>query len=102
MTTLPTPRRTRSERWWDDETGAAVADFSMVTPMLVLVFLAVMQLGFALHVRNTVISCAAEGARYGARDGASPADGAARTRELVARSIDARSVSYTHLRAHET
>ena len=62
----------------------------MVTPMLVLVFLAVMQLGFALHVRNTVISCAAEGARFGARDGSTPADGAARTKELVTRSIDSR------------
>lgn len=88
MTT--TPRGRRPTRWWEEETGAAAADFAMVTPMLVLVFLAVMQLGFALHVRNTVISCAAEGARFGARDGSTPADGAARTKELVTRSIDSR------------
>ena len=42
--------------------------------------LAVVQLALALHVRNTVIDAAAEGARFASLAGSSPADGVARTR----------------------
>lgn len=45
--------------------------------------LAVVQLALALHVRNTVIDAAAEGARFASLAGSSPADGVARTRELI-------------------
>jgi hypothetical protein len=47
------------------------------------IFLGVLQLGFTLHTRNTLVSCAAEGARVAARQGASEADGVARTKELI-------------------
>ena len=73
------------------EDGAAVADFAMVSGLLALLFVAVLQLGVALHVRNTLISCASEGARLGARADATPADGVARARLLISRSI---STSY--------
>jgi len=59
----------------DRESGSAVADFAMVSGLLSLLFLAVFQLGLALHIRNTLISCASEGARYGARADATPQDG---------------------------
>ena len=72
------------------ESGAAVADFAMVSALVTLLFVAVFQLGLALHIRNTLISCASEGARLGARDGARPEDGAARTRELITASLSAR------------
>lgn len=72
------------------ERGAAVVDFSMVSVLLLAVFLAVVQLGLALHTRNTLISCAAEGARYGARADAMPGLGAARTQELVSASLSPR------------
>ena len=39
----------------------------MVAALLLVVALAVFQLGLALYVRNTLISAASEGARYGAR-----------------------------------
>ena len=42
-----------------------------------------LQLGFALHVRNTLTAAAAEGASYGAAAGRDPDDAVARTRELV-------------------
>ncbi|HPF82377.1 TadE family protein, partial [Nostocoides australiense] len=61
------------------ETGAAIADFAMVTGLLMFVFAAVFQLGLTLHIRNTLISCAAEGARVGARVDAAPGDAVART-----------------------
>lgn len=70
-----------------DDSGSAVVDFVLTSALLMFVFLAVFQLGLALHVRNTLISCAAEGARYGARAGSTPQQGAARASELIARSL---------------
>lgn len=59
----------------------------MVGALLTLVTLSVLQLGLALHVRNTVIDAAAEGARYGALAGNTPEDGVARTRDLISTAI---------------
>jgi hypothetical protein len=49
--------------------------------------LAIGQLALALHVRNTLIAAASEGARYGADADRSPDDGADRTRELIRQSL---------------
>lgn len=59
----------------------------MVSALVIVLFLAAFQLGFALHVRNTLIAHAAEGARYGARADSSPAAGADRTRTLIRTSL---------------
>src|SRR5450759_99125 len=72
------------------ESGSAVADFAMVSGLLSLLFLAVFQFGLALHIRNTLIACASEGARYGARADATPGDGAARARQLIRASLSDR------------
>jgi len=71
----------------DHESGSAVADFAMVSGLLSLLFLAVFQLGLALHIRNTLISCASEGARYGARANATPQDGVARASQMIRASL---------------
>ncbi len=71
----------------DRESGSAVADFAMVSGLLSLLFLAVFQLGLALHIRNTLIACASEGARYGARADALPQDGVARAGQLIRASL---------------
>ena len=73
-----------------DERGAATADFAMVSVLVVVVFLAVLQIGFALHTRNLLISCASEGARMGARADAVPGQGVARTQALISASLSAR------------
>jgi hypothetical protein len=70
-----------------DERGSAVAEFVMVSGLVVLLFMAVFQLGLVLHIRNTLIACASEGARLGARADAAPGLGAARTRELIEASL---------------
>lgn len=80
---------TRAARLGDDR-GSAVVDFTLTSVLLLFVFLAVFQLGLALHVRNTLISCAAEGARYGAREGSSAELGEARARDLIGRSLSPR------------
>jgi Flp pilus assembly protein TadG len=72
------------------ERGAAVADFVLVSVLVLVLFLGVFQLGLALHVRNTLISCASEGARFGARADARPGEGVARTQELVSAAISPR------------
>lgn len=73
-----------------DDAGSAVVDFVLTSVLLLFVFLAVFQLGLALHVRNTLVSCASEGARYGARAGSSPEQGADRARELINTSLSER------------
>lgn len=66
-----------------DDTGSAVVEFTLVAILLTALFLALVQLGLALHVRNTLVACAAEGARYGANANRTPDDAAAQTRELI-------------------
>lgn len=66
------------------DSGSAVAEFVMVSMLVVVLGMGVIQLGLALHVRNTLIACAAEGARLGARADASTSEAADRTRSLVA------------------
>lgn len=73
------------------ERGAAAADFALVSGLLAILFLAMLQLGYALHVRNTATAHAVEGARIGARADLTPADGAARTEELLATTLPGRS-----------
>ena len=73
-----------------DEGGAAVADFAMVSILVVVLFLSVFQLGLALHTRNTLISCASEGARVGARADAVPGQGTSRTQALISQSLSPR------------
>lgn len=85
-----------------DDRGSAVVDFTLTSTLLLFVFLAVFQLGLALHVRNTLISCAAEGARYGAREGSSAAQGEDRARDLITRSLSARYASSVSSRVDTT
>jgi Flp pilus assembly protein TadG len=65
------------------DAGAAIVDFALVAALLSVVFLGVVQLATVLHVRNTLIDCASEGARYGALADRSPEQGAERTRLLI-------------------
>lgn len=78
------PARTYGDR------GSAVVDFVLVSVLVSALFLAVFQVGLALHVRNTLVACAAEGARFGARADTTPADGATRTRTLITASLSSR------------
>lgn len=59
----------------------------LVGALTTLLFAGVVQLALALHVRATLVDCAAEGARYGALAGSSPDAGAERARELIASAL---------------
>jgi hypothetical protein len=62
---------------------SAVVEFALVTPLLLLVALAVLQVILALHVRSTLTAAAAEGARAGALAGAGLAIAESRTRDVL-------------------
>ncbi|GAB2512861.1 TadE/TadG family type IV pilus assembly protein [Paramicrobacterium agarici] len=70
-----------------DDSGSAVAEFSLVAGLLTVLTLSVIQLGLALLVRNTVLDAAAEGARTAALADTTRADGAERTRQLITTAI---------------
>lgn len=72
-----TPRAGRSER------GSAVVDFVMILFILLPMFAALFQLSLVLHVRNTLSSAAAEGARRAAVVGATPQDGTTKAAEQI-------------------
>ena len=70
-------------RGWTADDGSAVAEFVMVSGLLVILTLSVIQLGLVLFIRNTVVDAAAEGARFGALADNSAADGIARSVDLI-------------------
>lgn len=80
--------------------GSAVAEFTLVAGLLVLLVLGIAQVGLAIHVRNTVVACAAEGARLAANADRDLADGVALTRRLITEALSesmAGQVSATHV-----
>ena len=66
-----------------EDRGSAVVEFALVTPLLLIVALAVLQVILALHVRSTLTAAAAEGARAGALAGAGLAVAESRTRDVL-------------------
>lgn len=77
----------RTRRCCAGDDGSAVVEFTLVGVLLTALFLAVLQLGLALHVRNTLLASAAEGARVAANADRSPVDGEAVTRQLIRNSL---------------
>ncbi|MHB1064248.1 MAG: TadE/TadG family type IV pilus assembly protein [Georgenia sp.] len=63
--------------------GSVVVEFVLVSVLVVAMVLGLVQLTLALHVRNTLIDSASEGARHAALSGSSLGEGVARTRELI-------------------
>ncbi|HEV7168915.1 MAG TPA: TadE family protein [Micrococcaceae bacterium] len=81
-----------------DESGSAVVDFVLVGALLMVIFLAIIQLALVLHVRNTVVDAASSGAWYGSLADRGPEDARARTQQLIADSLSpdyARDVAVT-------
>ena len=61
----------------------------MVSALLTVLTLSVLQLGLALHIRNTVLDAAAEGARYAALADNELGDGVVRTKDLISSALGA-------------
>lgn len=84
---MNTARGRLFKRLRDEQNGNAVVEFALVTPLLLAVTLAVLQLALVLHVRATLVSAAAEGARASALAGADPQAGERRTRALLSGTV---------------
>lgn len=72
-----------------DDDGSAVAEFVLVGALLTVLTLSVLQLGLALHIRNTVRDAASEGARFAALADNGLDDGVRRSRDLIATALGA-------------
>ena len=72
------PQRTRRS-----QRGSAIADFALVSVALVPLFFGVLQLALIWHVKTTLTSAAAEGARYGAAYNRTVSDGQQRTASVI-------------------
>jgi Flp pilus assembly protein TadG len=66
-----------------EDAGSAPVEFVLVGGLLTLVTLSVLQLGLVLHVRNTALDAASEGARFAALADADLESGRARTEDLL-------------------
>lgn len=77
---LPCLRRSRDD-------GSAVVEYVLVVAILIPLFLGLLQLGLVLHIRNTLVAAAADGARYGAVSDRGPQDAAARTSFVIKQSL---------------
>jgi hypothetical protein len=78
---------TRAAQAVRKDDGSAAVEFVLVGVLLTALTLGVIQLAFVLHVRNTMLDAAAEGARFAALAGNSPEDGVDRTRQLITTAI---------------
>ncbi|WP_370450045.1 TadE family protein [Cellulomonas sp. PhB150] len=67
-----------------------MVDFALIGALVTVLFVAIVQLTLVLHVRNTLIDSASEGARYGALAGNDTDDAVARTRQLVDGALSSR------------
>ena len=63
--------------------GNSTVEFTLVSVLVLFLFLLVLQVGFLLHTRNVLVAAAQEGARYGANADRGPADAEQRALEVV-------------------
>lgn len=63
--------------------GSAVPEFVLVMVVVLPLFLGIAQLALVLHVRNTLVAAASDGARAGAALGSGTGEARARAREVV-------------------
>ncbi len=70
-----------------DERGSSPVEFVLVGTLLTALTLAVLQVAFAIYVRNVVHDAAAEGAHYAALADTTHEEGALRTRQVISRAI---------------
>ena len=73
-----------------EQRGSAVVDFVLVLVVLLPLVLGILHLALVLHVRNTLVAAASEGARYAATIDRGPEAGVVRTREQIRAALAAR------------
>jgi hypothetical protein len=72
-----------------EDRGSAVAEFAMISVLLVFLLFGVLQVGALFFVRSIVGSAAAAGARYGATAGASSGEAGPHASDEIAKALGA-------------
>lgn len=72
-----------------DERGSSPVEFVLVGALLTALTLAVLQIAFAVYVRNVVHDAAVEGAHHAALADTTLEEGAARTQAVITRAVGA-------------
>lgn len=73
--------------------GSAIAEFALITPLLLFVVLGVLQVALALFIRTSLIAAAEEGARGAALAGSDISFGQQRATHLARSSVAGAGVS---------
>lgn len=81
------PSRLRNWRCLRSDVGSAVAEFALITPLLLVVVLGVLQVTLALFIRTSLIAAAEEGARGAALAGSDIGFGQQRAAQLMRSSV---------------
>jgi TadE-like protein len=76
-------RRGERSRLWASETGAELVEFALIFPTLLLVVLAIIDLGFLFQRYEVVTNAAREGARVAILPGYADADVQARVQQYL-------------------
>src|SRR3972149_1091068 len=65
------------------ERGQAMVELVLVLPVLLIILIGVVQFALVYHAKDVATTAAQEGARLAAADGRTPAEGAARARDVL-------------------
>ncbi|MCT9820397.1 pilus assembly protein [Microbacterium sp. W1N] len=81
--------RSRRPQGAAEDAGSSTVEFVLVGSMLTILTLAVLQFALAVYVRNVVHDAAVDGAYHAALADVSLEEGAARTRQIIERTVGA-------------
>jgi Flp pilus assembly protein TadG len=84
---------TGSDDTGSDDTGSAIAEFAMVSVLLMFLLFAVLQVAAVLYVRAIVSAAASDGARYAANAGVDAVAGGPRATSLISKAIGPRTAA---------
>jgi hypothetical protein len=70
-----------------DDRGSSIAEFAMVSVLLVFLLFAVLQVAAYFYVKSVAAASAADGARYGANAGLDPEVGGPRASLLIGQAL---------------
>lgn len=72
----------------NDDAGAAVVDFVLISILLIMLLFAVLQVAVYFYARNVAAASAADAARYAAAEGIDVRAGGARADALIRQGLD--------------
>ncbi len=72
-----------------------MVEVALVLPVLLIILIGVVQFALVYHARNVATTAAQEGARFAAAEGRTPAEGVARTRDVLESGLGRTGAGFT-------